>query len=140
MTFNIENFKNIENKKNRYDEHINALRKKGYSTQHIEDTVSGALENIQNNIHSFVIYGEPQSGKTELMITLTAKLLDEGHKVIIVLLNDNVGLLEQNLGRFAESGITPDPKNYKEILNKKIQISGTEWIIFCKKIVVIYKN
>ena len=133
MTFNIEDFKNIKDIKNRYDKHIDTLKGRGYSTQHIECTVSGALENIQKNILSFVIYGEPQSGKTELMITLTAKLLDEGHKVIIILLNDNVGLLEQNLGRFAESNITPDPKNYKEILNSNIKISGTEWIIFCKK-------
>jgi DNA replication protein DnaC len=31
--------------------------------------------------------GEPQSGKTELMIALTAKLLDKGNKTIIILLN-----------------------------------------------------
>jgi len=44
-----------------------------------------------------VIYGEPQSGKTEMMICLTARLIDIGANLVIHLLNDSVQLLEQNL-------------------------------------------
>ena len=47
--------------------------------------------------NSFVIYGEPQSGKTELMIALTCKLLDCGFKTIFIVVNDNTELENQNL-------------------------------------------
>ena len=40
--------------------------------------VDSAVANIEDDQKSFVIYGEPQSGKTEMMIALTAKLLDLG--------------------------------------------------------------
>ena len=66
-------------------------------TQSIEYTVSKASDSIKNGVRSFVIYGEPQSGKTEMMICLTAKLLDDGYKNIVILVNDNVELQNQNL-------------------------------------------
>jgi DNA replication protein DnaC len=43
-----------------------------------------------------VIYGEPQSGKTEMMICLTAKLLDDSRKFILHLLNDSVDSTLEN--------------------------------------------
>ena len=69
-------------------------------TSAIEEVVSAASANLKDGCRSFVIYGEPQSGKTEMMICLTAKLLDDGYKNIVVLVNDSVDLQTQNLGRF----------------------------------------
>ena len=83
--------------------------------------------------HSFVIFGEPQSGKTEMMICLTAKLLDEGFGIIIHLLNDSVQLLEQNLDRFKRSGLAPAARNFTEILDPDISLKTGQHIIFCKK-------
>jgi len=117
----------------RYDRQIKRIIAAGKTSQCIEKAVNDALKNIHDRCHSFVIYGEPQSGKTEMMIALTAKLLDDGHKVIIVLLNDSVQLLSQNLERFRRSGIDPAPKNFSELLDPTIKIGQSEWIVFCKK-------
>ena len=62
-----------------------------------------------------VIYGDPQSGKTEMMICLTAKLLDDGHRIVVHLLNDSVDLLTQNLTRFKESGLAPGARLSSEL-------------------------
>ena len=131
--FDVEKFKNIERKESRYSKQLNRMHKDGLTTKHIEETVKKAVDNLNNNIKSFVIYGDPQSGKTEMMIGLTAKLLDKGYKIIVVLLNDNVELLKQNLNRFARSKIDPTPRNFSEILDRDIKIGGKEWVIFCKK-------
>ena len=80
-----------------------------------------------------MIYGEPQSGKTEMMIALTAKLLDLGIKLVIVLLNDSVQLLGQNLERFQRSGLSPAPKKFSELLPPEVTIGEHQWVIFCKK-------
>jgi len=133
MSFDIDRFKNIEPGKNRYEKQLNRITEAGSNTSCIEETVNKAEQNLEQNINSFIIYGDPQSGKTEMMIALTAKLLDIGNKVIIVLLNDNVQLLDQNLKRFTKSGIDPTPKNFKEIMDPNVEIGDKEWIIFCKK-------
>ena len=117
---------------NRFEKHIRKLQSKGFDTENIEKTITEALENLKSS-RSFVIYGEPQSGKTEMMIALTAKLLDEGHKIIIILLNDSISLLNQNLERFSRSGLSPTPKNFTEILKPEIDIGDKRWIIFSKK-------
>ena len=117
MAFDITRFKNIEQKSDRYEQQISRIKGDGKDTSCIEKTVEEAEKNLSQNVNSFIIYGDPQSGKTEMMIALTAKLLDKGNKIIVILLNDNVGLLEQNLRRFSKSGLDPDPKNYKEILD-----------------------
>ena len=75
---------------------------KKFQLDAIESTVNKCLDNLANQKKSFVIYGEPQSGKTEMMITLTAKLLDDDYKIIVVLLNDNLELLDQNITRFTK--------------------------------------
>jgi len=132
--FNLNDFKNTSAKTSRYKRRISKLLEQHKNTTSIEKTVLSAIDNIKTNkSNSFVIYGEPQSGKTEMMIALTARLLDEGYKIIIVLLNDNVQLLNQNLERFRRSDIDPSPKNFNEILDKSINIGENEWIIFCKK-------
>jgi len=133
MSFDIDKFKNIEPEKNRYKKQLNRIMEAVSDTSCIEEPVNKAVQNLKQNINSFIIYGEPQSGKTEMMIALTAKLLDMGNKIIIVLLNDNVPLLNQNLKRFAKSGIYPTPKNFTEIIDPNVEIGDKEWIIFCKK-------
>ena len=120
------------NNNHRYEKHIGKLKKKDIFTENIETTVTKTLDSL-NNSKSFIIYGEPQSGKTEMMIALTAKLLDKGHKIIIVLLNDSISLLNQNLERFSRSGLSPTPKNFTEILKPEIKIGDKKWVLFSKK-------
>jgi hypothetical protein len=125
--------KNKHKRKNRYQAQLNRLHGLGYSTKHIEKTVTESIENISNGARSFAIYGEPQSGKTEMMIALTARLLDEGHQIIIHLVNDNVELKDQNLNRLTSSKITPSPKDFTEVVPPQVNIGKKQWIIFCKK-------
>ena len=124
---------NLNSKDQRYDRRLVKLVTGGQQVEYIKDVVEDAIININNKNNSFVIYGEPQSGKTEMMIALTAKLLDEGHKIIIILLNDSVQLLAQNLERFQRSGLSPSPKNFKELIDPVYDIGSREWVIFCKK-------
>lgn len=130
--FDINNFKTKVNN-TRYAKRIEHLTSENRYTLSIESTAENSIKNINEGVKSFVIYGEPQSGKTEMMIALTARLLDEGFKIIIILLNDSVQLLGQNLERFRRSGIDPSPKNFNEILDPSVLIGKNEWIIFCKK-------
>lgn len=114
-----------------YFKRLQSLKSIGYETTNIENTVKECINNITDGFNSFVIYGEPQCGKTELMIALTAKLLDEGKKIVIILLNDNTDLLSQNLQRFRSSSINPSPINFTDLMGENI---GTrKWIVFCKK-------
>lgn len=131
--FDISKFKNGKPLSHRYEKRLHKLKSANFTTSYIEETISNSIKNLNDGVKSFIIYGDPQSGKTEMMIALTAKLLDINHKIIIILLNDNVGLLEQNLRRFAKADIDPDPKNFKEILDDIIEIKDYEWVIFCKK-------
>ena len=93
-----------------YDRQIRRVNSKGGSVNRIEYSVKKASESVKSGVRSFVIYGEPQSGKTEMMICLTAHLLDDGFTNIVVLVNDNVELQNQNLERFRKSGLSPAPK------------------------------
>jgi|SRR3989344_1040876 len=132
--FDIDNFISQEENHSRYKRRIDFLLENNLYIESIEKAVASAVENIfEHKTRAFVIYGEPQSGKTEMMIALTARLLDEGFKIIIVLLNDNITLLNQNLERFRRSDIDPAPKNFTEILDPSVNIGNSEWIIFCKK-------
>lgn len=131
--FNIHDFVQKTPKHTRYRRQIERITAKNGYTENIEKAVTGAIENIDSGCKSFVIYGEPQSGKTEMMITLTARLLDHGFKIIVLLLNDNVQLLSQNLERFSRSNIDPAPRNYTEIIDPVITIGNREWVIFSKK-------
>lgn len=131
--FNLQNLKKETTNNNRYERRLAKLVANGKETDRIKSVVDGAVVNLKGNQRSFVIYGEPQSGKTELMIALTAKLLDEGYKVIIALLNDSVQLLGQNLERFQRSGLSPSPKKFSEVLSPDVKIGDHQWIIFCKK-------
>ena len=73
MPFNASDYENI--KLDRYNTYLDSCR---FETKHIKETVENSIDNLKKgNSKSFVIYGEPQSGKTSMMIALTAKLLDE---------------------------------------------------------------
>lgn len=133
MTFNLNNLKKETTHNNRYERRLKKLEASGQETARIDSVVTNAIKNINSNQKSFVIYGEPQSGKTEMMIALTAKLLDEGFKIIVILMNDSVQLLGQNLERFQRSGLSPSPKKFSEILTPEVKIGNHQWVIFCKK-------
>ena len=68
-----------------------------------------------------------------MMIALTAKLLDEGYRFIIVLVQDNLTLEQQNLTRFEESELSPSPKSFYDILPREVNLKNGEFVIFCKK-------
>ena len=132
--FDIERFRKLGRSTDQYEIQLKRLRDQKKSVTCIEKAVDGAMLNLKTTEpHSFVIYGEPQSGKTEMMICLTAKLLDEGYQFIIHLLNDSVDLLDQNLGRFQASGLSPAAKSYKDIIDPAITIKDRKFVIFCKK-------
>ena len=132
--FDIERFRRPEEPNGQYERQLKRLRDSRKEVVSIERAVRGAVRNLrEKNGRSFVIYGEPQSGKTEMMICLTGKLLDEGYDFILHLLNDSVDLLGQNLGRFKTSGLAPAAKNFSEILDPAIKIKGQRHVIFCKK-------
>ena len=117
-----------------YDNHIDSLKGKGIDTTAIEKTVRAAIESFNSSgTDAFVIFGEPQSGKTEMMIALNAKLLDEGCDVIINLLTDSVDLLNQNLTRFRAANLSPSPKLFKDLPENPKGIHNKKWIIFSKK-------
>ena len=122
-------------RKSRYDTIISDLETRGFYLDSIKSTVEEAVANIKKKeSRSFVIYGEPQSGKTEMMISLTAKLLDEGHKFIVVLLNDSLDLLKQNNTRFQKSKLSPTAEVFtKQLLANDENLKDIEKIIFIKK-------
>lgn len=132
-TFNLTELKKELSGNDRFERRLSKLSSMGQEVGRIQTVVTSALSNIQRNQNSFVIYGEPQSGKTELMIALAAKLLDEGHKLVIILLNDSVQLLGQNLERFQSSGLSPSPKKFSELLPSEVKLGDNQWVIFCKK-------
>ncbi len=117
-----------------YQSRINSLKADGLNTKSIEDTVNETIGNLQkSNGRSFVIFGEPQSGKTEMMIALNARLLDEGTEIIVNLLTDSIDLLGQSLSRFRESGLSPSPKQFSELPPEAKDLDGKKWVIFSKK-------
>lgn len=116
-----------------YHERIQLLNSTGITTTEIENTVEAVIRNLNKGSKSFVIFGEPQSGKTEMMIALNARLLDEGYDVIINLLTDSVDLLHQSLSRFGSANLSPSPKEFKELPLDAKKLAGKQWIIFSKK-------
>jgi len=124
-------FENLNADNTRYQRQQSRMVSQGLQTDNVETTVREALTNVTADKNSFVIYGEPQCGKTEMMISLTAKLLDDGHRIIVILLNDNLQLLQQNLERFVNSGIDPAPVEVSGILGENI--GDKTWIVFSKK-------
>jgi len=131
-TFDINRFTK-SGRSDQYERQLKRLRDGKKEVQSIEMAVRGAIDNLRANARSFVIYGEPQSGKTEMMICLTGKLIDEGYRFVLHLLNDSVDLLDQNLGRFKDSGLAPAARNFSEILDPAVQVDTGRHVVFCKK-------
>lgn len=138
MSFNINKILTSENT-NQYSQRIELLKKyKKFDTSNIKSVIEEVDKNIfEKKCKALVIYGEPQSGKTETMIALTAKLLDRGKKHILLLVTDNVKLRDQNLKIFAKSRINPTPKDnldfLREVKENNLNISKVPFVIFCKK-------
>ena len=118
--------------KNQYEQRLQFLNNKGIKTTEIKSAVNGAISSFSSD-EAFVIYGEPQSGKTEMMIALNAKLLDDGCDVIINLLTDSVDLLNQSISRFQNAGLSPSPKVFDDLPLDHKSLDGKQWVIFCKK-------
>lgn len=122
--------------KSRYDARIAALRNKGITVDHIERGIEDTVAVLERGGKSFVIYGEPQAGKTETMIALTCKLLDVGFKTIFIVMNDNTELETQNFDRFhAAPELKPTPLRDWEVndLDVKQLRQDRPRIIFCRK-------
>lgn len=133
--FDITRFRNSGGGGEQYRFQLKRLAEEGKSTEAVELAVNGALRNMrrQGSQKSFVIYGEPQSGKTEMMICLTARLLDEGYNFIVHMLNDSLDLLDQNLGRFQGSGLAPAAQDFMGILDPGTDLNSGSYVVFSKK-------
>ena len=131
--FDLNELKKGTTTNDRYQKRLEKMTTNSREVERVKSVVEKAIENLSGGQTSFVIYGEPQSGKTEMMIALTAKLLDIGTKLVIILLNDSVQLLGQNLERFQRSGLSPTPKKFSEVLPPEVTIGDHQWVIFCKK-------
>ncbi len=131
--FDISKFRRMAQLEDRYSRQLERLRGKHLATGAIESTVNSVLENISDGgAQALVIYGEPQSGKTEMMICLTGLLLDNGHPVVVHLMNDSVDLLSQNLRRFKQSGLAPAARTLGELPAAPADLPA-EVVVFCKK-------
>ena len=119
--------------KDQYKKQLARVKKKGDQTEMIAEAVDEVVRKLPKaSTASLVIYGDPQSGKTEMMICLTAALLDKGHKTIVHLMNDSVDLLMQNLDRFKLAGLAPAPRNATDLANSSL-VPGHSAVVFCKK-------
>jgi len=119
-----------------YEDRIAYLRSTGRDTQIIETGIQDVVERLDGGNKSFVIYGEPQSGKTEVMIALTCKLIDIGYQTIFILMNDNIDLEEQNFTRFHECqefSISPIKDTQLVELETRHLKAGRQRVIFCRK-------
>jgi hypothetical protein len=133
LAIDVNKLRKIASQRDRYKFQLSRLIKLGKQTSCIEAAVSSACGTLGAGTNSFVIYGEPQSGKTEMMICLTAKLLDDGNRIIIHLLNDSVQLLQQNLDRFQRSNLSPAARNFSDVIDPEYSFSTGFHVIFCKK-------
>lgn len=119
--------------KDQYKKQLARIKKNGSQTDKIAQAVDEVMKNLPTaSKASLVVYGDPQSGKTEMMICLTGRLLDAGQKIIIHLMNDSIDLLMQNLDRFRLAGLAPAPRNATDLANSPL-LPGHNAVLFCKK-------
>ncbi|MDA9550254.1 Z1 domain-containing protein [bacterium] len=119
-----------------YPERIKSLTERGRNPIPIEKGIEDTLRVLEAKTRSFVIYGEPQSGKTEFMIALVCKLIDLNYKTIFVVMNDNTELENQNFDRFhAAPELNPTPCRDFEIPGMpEVELKvDKQRIIFCRK-------
>jgi hypothetical protein len=117
----------------KYETQIERVRHEKSFVTAIENTVQETLKNLSEGATRLAIYGEPQSGKTEMMICLSARLLDEGHTCIIILVNDSLDVLSQNYERFVDSNLIPTPRNLSELAQGAGLYKAKEQVIITKK-------
>ena len=119
-----------------YPKRIASLQARGRETQQIQDGIFETVKVLDEGNKSFVIYGEPQSGKTEFMIALTCKLIDLGYETIFVVMNDNTELENQNYDRFhAAPELNPTPlRDFQlpSMADAELKLQKQR-IIFCRK-------
>ena len=119
-----------------YEKRLTTLSQMGRDPSLIQKGIADTLRVMESGARSFVVYGEPQSGKTEFMIALVCKLLDQGKKTIFVIMNDNTELETQNFDRFHQAQeLNPTPKRDWQIVdmepnNLKVD---RQRVIFCRK-------
>jgi hypothetical protein len=102
----------------------------------IDNPVKKIIKNIEAGKKSFVVYGEPQSGKTETMIALCCKLFDKGFNTIFVLMHDIKTLQKQNFqDRFAiNENFRVTPILAEDFLNTEESTrKNRNWLIFGRK-------
>ena len=124
------------NSKKRYEERLRSLRSNSFDTTNIESGTNAVIAKLQEGAKSLVVYGEPQSGKTEFMIALTCALLDQGRKTIFVVMNDNTTLEIQNFRRFKDAPeINPTPLRHLEFIDQRDEDKKTDRprVIFYRK-------
>ena len=115
---------------------MNFLANKGYDTSLYTQPIQELEAKLKAGVRSLVVYGEPQSGKTEFMVALVCKLIDLGHRTIFLIMNDNTELEVQNYLRFkAAQQIKPSPLNHVEFINLEDYDKRADKprIIFCRK-------
>ena len=119
-----------EKESSRFPKRLNFLiDEKGMEVSQIEEGVNQVSNVLASAGKSFVIYGEPQSGKTEMMIALTCRLLDDGYKTIFIVMNDNTELENQNFKRFrSASALNTAPMRDSELQGMEIADLKTEKI------------
>lgn len=119
-----------------FPQRIKGLKERGRASAPIEQGIVDTLKSLNTKARSFVIYGEPQSGKTEFMIALVCKLIDLKYKTIFVVMNDNTELENQNFERFhAAPELNPTPCRDFEIRSmpdSELKVDKQR-IIFCRK-------
>jgi predicted peroxiredoxin len=127
---------NSEKKELCYPKRIQSIERRGREVQHIESGVAEAVRVLERGAKSFVVYGEPQSGKTEFMIALACKLIDLDYQTIFVVMNDNTELESQNFDRFHQAPeLNPVPLRDTQIptmSNDQLK-QKKQRIIFCRK-------
>lgn len=119
-----------------YPKRIEFLNTLGRDTSIIQEGIADTVNALDAGARSFVVYGEPQSGKTEFMIALVCKLIDEGYKTIFVIMNDNTELENQNFDRFhSAKELNPTPIRDTQVQNLADYELKTDKqrIIFCRK-------
>ena len=127
---------NNDSKEACYPARVSSLASRGFKTKDIEKGISETIKVLEDGVRSFVVYGEPQSGKTEFMIALACKLIDLDYQTIFVVMNDNTELEGQNFDRFhAAPELNPTPLRDFQIpaMSKKERSIKKQRIIFCRK-------
>ena len=127
---------NSPNKELCYPKRIASVKSRGRETQHIENGINETVTVLEKGVKSFVIYGEPQSGKTEFMIALACKLIDLDYETVFVVMNDNTELEIQNFDRFHSAPeLNPTPLRDTQLpaMTDQQLKQSKQRIIFCRK-------